>query len=61
VEEKAIGTLLTEKDAGTFYFPHLSFTEFLVSEYLAERDIKESDLAILARSFDVEIKSFLEG
>jgi len=61
VEEQSIGSLVNEKDAGTFYFPHLSFTEFLVAEYLIERDLNETDITILALSFDGEIKSFIRG
>ncbi len=61
VEEKSIGSLLTEKDAGTFYFPHLSFTEFLVSEYVIERELNADEFGILANSFDAEIKSFVES
>lgn len=61
VEEQSIGSLLSEKDAGTFYFPHLSFTEFLVAEYLIERELKSADIEILAESFDGEIKSFVKG
>ena len=61
VEEKSIGSLLTEKDAGTFYFPHLSFTEFLVSEYVVEHELTSDEFGILANSFDAEIKSFVES
>jgi hypothetical protein len=61
VEEQSIGSILNEKDAGTFYFPHLSFTEFLVAEYLIERELKEADIAILSQSLDGEIKSFIRG
>ncbi|MBR0757606.1 restriction endonuclease [Bradyrhizobium jicamae] len=61
VEEKSIGSLLTEKDAGTFYFPHLSFTEFLVAEYVVERDLSADEIGLLAKSFDVEIKGFVES
>jgi hypothetical protein len=61
VEEQSIGSLVNEKDAGTFYFPHLSFTEFLVAEYLIERELKETDITILAQSLDGEIKGFVQG
>jgi hypothetical protein len=61
VEEQSIGSLLNEKDAGTFYFPHLSFTEFLVAEYLIERELKESEVGVLSQSLDGEIQSFIRG
>jgi len=59
VEERSVGSLVNEKSAGTYYFPHMSFTEFLVAEYLVERQLKESDVAVLANAFDGEIRSFL--
>ncbi|GLH75202.1 hypothetical protein SSBR45G_01100 [Bradyrhizobium sp. SSBR45G] len=61
VEEHSIGTLVSEKDAGTFYFPHLSFTEFLVAEYVIERELSETEIGILAQSFDGEVGSFISG
>ena len=59
VEERSLGSLLNEKNAGTFYFPHLSFTEFLVSDYLLHRELTESDYNALSQSFEGEIQSFL--
>ena len=61
VEEQSIGSLLNEKDAGTFYFPHLSFTEFLVAEYLIERQLTDDDISTLDQSLDGEIKTFVQG
>jgi hypothetical protein len=61
IEERSVGSLLNEKDAGTFYFPHLSFTEFLVAEYLITRDLKEEDYDALPESIGGEIRSFLRS
>ncbi|MGJ5179604.1 restriction endonuclease [Bradyrhizobium oligotrophicum] len=61
VEEKSIGSLLTEKDAGTFYFPHLSFTEFLVAEYIIQRTLGNEDIENIAQLFDPEIREFVES
>lgn len=61
VEERSVGSLLNEKAAGTFYFPHLSFTEFLVAEYLIERALTEQDVSVLADSIGGEVKSFIRS
>src|SRR6185436_5942130 len=60
VEERSIGSLVNEKAAGNFYFPHLSFTEFLVAEYVIERNLRDRDVTALGLSLEGEISSFLE-
>jgi hypothetical protein len=61
VEEQSVGSLLKEKNAGTFYFPHMSFTEFLVAEYLITRSLKEQDYSVLSASIGGEVKSFIHS
>ena len=42
VEEKNVGGhFLSEKTAGVFYFPHTSFTEFLVADYIMGAHVSE--------------------
>lgn len=61
IEEQAVGSLLAEKNAGTFYFPHLSFEEFLVAEGLVEGNVASDSLAVLSDIFNEQIGSFLES
>jgi hypothetical protein len=41
VEERNVGHFLAEKTAGIFYFPHTSFTEFLVADYIMSSGLFE--------------------
>jgi hypothetical protein len=49
VEERSIGSIVNEKAASTYYFPHQSFTEFLVVEYLIERELEPLDLSFFVK------------
>lgn len=60
IEEKNIGHFLTEKDAGIFYFPHTSFTEFLVSDYIMSPDFLSIDVPKLPDALYGEVPSFLQ-
>lgn len=57
-DEQSIG-LVEEKDAGTFYFPHQSFTEFLIADYVIDRRLSAAEFADFVKSFNPEIESFL--
>jgi hypothetical protein len=60
LEEKNVGYFLAEKDAGIFYFPHTSFTEFLVADYIMSTDFISLDVAKLPDALDGEVPTFLE-
>jgi hypothetical protein len=60
IEEKNIGHFLTEKDAGIFYFPHTSFTEFLVADYVMSTDFLSIDVPKLPDALYGEVPSFLQ-
>ena len=60
IEEKNIGHFLTEKDAGVFYFPHTSFTEFLVADYIMSSDFLNIDVPKLPDALYGEVPSFLQ-
>jgi NACHT domain len=60
VEEKNVGYFLAEKDAGIFYFPHTSFTEFLVADYIMSADFLSIDVAKLPDALYGEVPTFLE-
>jgi hypothetical protein len=60
IEEKNIGGhFLSEKTAGVFYFPHTSFTEFLVADYIMSADFLNIDVAKLPNALYGEVPSFL--
>jgi hypothetical protein len=59
LEEKHIGYFLAEKDAGIFYFPHTSFTEFLVADYITSSDFVGTDIAKLPDALYGEVPTFL--
>lgn len=60
IEEKNVGHFLAEKDAGIFYFPHTSFTEFLVADYIMSTDFLSIDVAKLPDALYGEVPTFLE-
>lgn len=60
LEEKNVGIFLAEKDAGVFYFPHTSFTEFLVADYVMSTDFLSIDVAKLPDALYGEVPTFLE-
>jgi hypothetical protein len=60
IEEKNIGHFLTEKDAGIFYFPHTSFTEFLVADCVMSTDFLSIDVPKLPDALYGEVPSFLK-
>jgi hypothetical protein len=60
LEEKNVGYFLAEKDAGTFYFPHTSFTEFLVADYIMSTDFLGIDVAKLPDALYGEVPTFLK-
>jgi hypothetical protein len=60
LEEKNIGYFLAEKDAGIFYFPHTSFTEFLVADYIMSTDFLSIDVDKLPDALYGEVPTFLE-
>jgi hypothetical protein len=59
VEEKNVGHFLAEKDAGVFYFPHTSFTEFLVADYTMSTDFNSIDVKKVPDALYGEVPSFL--
>jgi hypothetical protein len=60
IEERNIGHFLSEKTAGIFYFPHTSFTEFLVADYIMSSDFMSIDVAKLPIALYGEVPSFLD-
>ena len=60
-EERNVGNILTRKGAGTFYFPHMSFSEFLVAEYIIHVPLTTADLSRLDIALQGEVPSFLDG
>jgi Restriction endonuclease len=60
LEEKNIGYFLAEKDAGIFYFPHTSFTEFLVADYIMSTDFLSIDVDKLPDALYGEVPTFME-
>jgi hypothetical protein len=60
LEEKNVGIFLAEKDAGIFYFPHTSFTEFLVADYIMSTDFLGIDVAKLPDALYGEVPTFLD-
>ena len=59
VEERNVGHFLAEKTAGVFYFPHTSFTEFLVADYIMSADFLNIDVAKLSSALYGEVPTFL--
>jgi hypothetical protein len=59
LEEKNVGYFLAEKDAGIFYFPHTSFTEFLVADYIMSTDFLSIDVVKLPDALYGEVPTFL--
>jgi NACHT domain len=60
LEEKNVGYFLAEKDAGIFYFPHTSFTEFLVADYIMSTDFLSIDVVKLPDALYGEVPTFLQ-
>ena len=61
IEERNVGALLSEKMAGVFYFPHQSFTEFLVAEYIIYRKLNAANYSQISGIFSGEIENFLRS
>lgn len=59
LEEKNVGHFLAEKDAGIFYFPHTSFTEFLVADYMMSADFNSIDVSKVPDALYGEVPTFL--
>src|ERR1043165_993227 len=59
LEERNIGQFLAEKDAGIFYFPHTSFTEFLVADYIMSTDFNSTDVSKVPDALYGEVPTFL--
>jgi hypothetical protein len=59
IEERNVGRLLSEKMAGVFYFPHTSFTEFLVADYLMSNDFSDNEADRLPHALIGEVPTFL--
>jgi hypothetical protein len=59
VEERNVGRLLSEKLAGVFYFPHTSFTEFLVADYLMSDEFSENEADRIPHALIGEVPTFL--
>jgi len=59
LEERHVGLFLSEKAAGVFYFPHISFTEFLVADYIMSSDFLNIDVAKLPSALYGEVPTFL--
>ena len=51
--------LIVEKDAYSFYFPHRSFWEFFVAEYVASIKFHETDFLKLTKGTSQQIITFL--
>jgi NACHT domain-containing protein len=60
LEERHIGLFLSEKTAGVFYFPHTSFTEFLVADYIMSSDFLNIDVSKLPNALYGEVPTFLD-
>jgi hypothetical protein len=60
VEERNVGHFLSEKQAGIFYFPHTSFTEFLVADYILSSDFVTSDMKKVPGALHGEVPTFLK-
>jgi hypothetical protein len=54
------GSVLDEKSAGYFYFPHRSFVEFLVAEYIRETMWDAGNLQDVDLALNEEICTFVE-
>jgi hypothetical protein len=54
-----IGHFLADKTAGVFYFPHTSFTEFLVADYIMSSDFVSIDVKRLPSALYGEVPTFL--
>ncbi len=56
------GSLLEKKSAETYYFPHRSFTEFLVGEYMCVEGSPPSGMALadFAAALTPEIRDFIK-
>jgi hypothetical protein len=59
VEERHTGHFLAEKTAGVFYFPHSTFTEFLVADYIMSKDFLSIDAKSLPGALYGEVPTFL--
>jgi hypothetical protein len=60
IEEKNVGGhFLAEKTAGVFYFPHTSFTEFLVADYIMSANCLNIDVTKLPTALYGEVPTFL--
>jgi hypothetical protein len=59
LERRRGAELVTQKDDYAFYFPHRSYWEFLVSEYIASEIFSIRDLRFLMSGFGVQIEKFL--
>jgi hypothetical protein len=59
VEERHTGHFLAEKTAGVFYFPHNTFTEFLVADYITSKDFLSIDAKSLPGALYGEVPTFL--
>jgi hypothetical protein len=54
-----IGSMLEKKAGDTFYFAHRSFHEFLVAEYILERNWRPGEMHHVASALTPEIARFL--
>jgi hypothetical protein len=59
IEGRRVGHFLSEKAADVFYFPHISFTEFLVADYILSTDFMPPDIAELPTALYGEVPTFL--
>jgi NACHT domain len=59
IEGRRVGHFLSEKAADVFYFPHISFTEFLVADYILSADFMSPDIAELPTALYGEVPTFL--
>ena len=59
VEERHTGHFLSEKAGGVFYFPHNTFAEFLVADYIMSQDFLTFDAKRLPEALYGVVPSFL--
>ena len=59
VEERHTGHFLSEKAGGVFYFPHNTFTEFLVADYIMSKELLGVDAKRLPEALYGEVPTFL--
>lgn len=53
------GSILETKLSDRFYFPHRSYQEFLISEYIVNKQWEQHELPLLSHAINEEISNFI--